>query len=86
MSVNHIPTQVDGPNGRASDALPALRRRTIVAHIQQHGGASTSELMRLTGVSISTITRDLGELQRQGLIVRVHGGALHHSLMSTGWP
>jgi len=33
-------------------------------------------LSRLTGVSVITIRRDLAELVREGLVTRVHGGAL----------
>src|SRR5271163_5370426 len=41
----------------------------------EHTEVSVTELSRTTGVSEMTVRRDLDELERQGLLKRVHGGA-----------
>ena len=56
---------------------PASRQQRLGAYLAQEGYASLDEIVRRFGVSISTIRRDLSELQRQGLIRRTPGGALH---------
>jgi DeoR family fructose operon transcriptional repressor len=44
--------------------------------IRTKGSVRISELMKMLTASESTIRRDLEELERQGLIKRVHGGAV----------
>jgi DeoR/GlpR family transcriptional regulator of sugar metabolism len=44
--------------------------------IQEHGGASVAELSKEFGVSEVTIRRDLDELEKGGIIHRIHGGAV----------
>src|SRR4051794_22523388 len=51
-------------------ALEALQRR---------GELSVATLSRETGVSEMTIRRDLEALEREGLLRRVHGGAIRVS-------
>jgi DeoR/GlpR family transcriptional regulator of sugar metabolism len=41
----------------------------------EHSEVTVVELSRITGVSEMTVRRDLDELERQGLLRRVHGGA-----------
>ncbi len=55
------------------------RERTfrIMELINQKGFVSVSELMQLLQASRSSITRDLIQLEKQGLIQREHGGASH---------
>jgi DeoR family fructose operon transcriptional repressor len=53
----------------------ALRQSGILEHIERQGGASVSELADAYGVSPVTIHRDLEQLARDGLVVRVRGGA-----------
>jgi DeoR/GlpR family transcriptional regulator of sugar metabolism len=43
--------------------------------LSEHSEVSVAELSRITGVSEMTVRRDLDELEREGLLRRVHGGA-----------
>ncbi|MCC7359291.1 MAG: DeoR/GlpR transcriptional regulator [Anaerolineales bacterium] len=52
------------------------RRRTIVELVQASGSKRVAQLCDLFGVSEMTIRRDLRDLEREGLIRRVHGGAV----------
>lgn len=47
---------------------------------------SVTALARLTGVSAVTIRRDLTELAHEGLVTRVHGGALRSPKRGTAHP
>jgi len=55
--------------------LGAIRRDRLLEHIRKKEALSVGELAALLEVSPVTIHRDLGQLQADGLIVRVHGGA-----------
>ena len=52
------------------------RKKRILEVIGREGRAIASELSREFGVSEDTIRRDLRELSSEGLLHRVHGGAL----------
>lgn len=54
----------------------AERQRTIVDHVMNKGGISIQEICELFNVSEMTARRDLNELDRRGLLRRVHGGAI----------
>lgn len=56
--------------------LTAERRRTILDRLERHGKVVAAELVDVLGVSEDTVRRDLRELSAQGLLHRVHGGAL----------
>lgn len=56
--------------------LPFERRQSILSEINTHGSASVRELAERFGVSVVTIRRDLDELERKGLIIKTHGGAV----------
>ncbi len=56
---------------RLSDA----RRRETYALLQRHGSASIGEIAALLHVSSQTVRRDLDQLGREGLVLRVRGGA-----------
>lgn len=58
------------------DMLPAERRQKILEWFDENVAASNQELSRLVGASISTIRRDLDQLDSQGLVRRTHGGAV----------
>lgn len=47
----------------------------IMAHIRRHQTATVKDLAKLLYASEATVRRDLNELQRQGLVKRMHGGA-----------
>jgi DeoR/GlpR family transcriptional regulator of sugar metabolism len=56
--------------------LTAERRQAILARVERDGKVVGSELVTSLGVSEDTVRRDLRELAEQGLLRRVHGGAL----------
>ena len=56
--------------------LAHLRRRRILQELQAKGGARLTDLSEALSVSEMTIRRDLDALQKDGLIERVHGGAV----------
>jgi DeoR/GlpR family transcriptional regulator of sugar metabolism len=47
----------------------------MVEHIVRQGSASVTELAECFGVSVMTVHRDLDELERQGMVRKVRGGA-----------
>jgi DeoR/GlpR family transcriptional regulator of sugar metabolism len=54
----------------------AERQNKIVELVMAQGGTSIPELCELFDISEMTARRDLTELDRQGLLRRVHGGAV----------
>lgn len=52
------------------------RKREILKLLQAQGKVKTLELSELLSVSEPTIRRDIAELDRKGLLIRTHGGAL----------
>nr|WP_255471619.1 DeoR/GlpR family DNA-binding transcription regulator [Pseudactinotalea sp. HY160] len=54
----------------------ANRLKTIMTAVRSPAGVRVSDLVAATGASAMTIRRDLGELERQGVLRRVHGGAV----------
>lgn len=60
----------------SSALMAADRRRRILAALERDGKVVAAELSRSFGVSEDTIRRDLREMAGEGLLQRVHGGAL----------
>jgi DeoR/GlpR family transcriptional regulator of sugar metabolism len=60
-------------------ALPAERRRAILAELAREGRIVSRALARDLRVSEDTIRRDIRELDDAGLLQRTHGGALVRS-------
>ena len=56
--------------------LSAERRQAILAALARDGKVVAARLVAELGVSEDTVRRDLRELAAQGLVLRVHGGAL----------
>jgi DeoR family glycerol-3-phosphate regulon repressor len=57
--------------------MPAQVRQTrLVEAVRERGFISVAEIATSLAVSEMTIRRDLDELERAGLLVRTHGGAL----------
>lgn len=55
----------------------AQKRQSMIQKILQKDGAVTAaRLVELLGVSVETVRRDLLNMERQGLLKRVHGGAV----------
>ncbi|MFD1465705.1 DeoR/GlpR family DNA-binding transcription regulator [Lapidilactobacillus mulanensis] len=55
--------------------LTAQRYQIILQTLTHQGICKLNELVNLTDASESTIRRDLDELETQGLLERIHGGA-----------
>lgn len=55
--------------------IPAARKESIRNVIENYGFVSAGELARQLGISLSTVRRDLIELENEGVIVRTRGGA-----------
>lgn len=64
------------------DRLPIERRSDVLRLVRQRGAATVSEVVTETGVSASTVRRDLKALDEQGLVQLSHGGAA--AVESTG--
>ncbi|MDT7839664.1 LacI family DNA-binding transcriptional regulator [Streptomyces justiciae] len=58
------------------DVLVDSRRRQLVGALEASGGRKVVDLAALLRVSRATVRRDLIDLERRGLVVRVRGGAL----------
>ncbi|MFF1649523.1 DeoR/GlpR family DNA-binding transcription regulator [Streptomyces sp. NPDC058240] len=56
--------------------LAEQRRALILDEVRRRGGARVNELTRKLNVSDMTVRRDLDALARQGVIEKVHGGAV----------
>ena len=56
--------------------FPDERRRFIIETVEKDGRVLAAELARRFATSEDTIRRDLRELDRQGALRRVHGGAI----------
>ncbi len=56
--------------------LPQERRQHILEKLQAEGKLIATDLSTLYGVSEDTIRRDLRDMAAEGLLKRVHGGAL----------
>src|SRR5579883_306423 len=63
-------------SSRESKMLAQERRQRIFKDIEASGVASVRDLAQRFEVSLITIMRDLQELEQEGLIRRVHGGAI----------
>lgn len=55
---------------------PEARREQILTQLSLRDQTSVSELSQALGVSEVTIRKDLDMLETQGLLIRVHGGAV----------
>lgn len=56
--------------------LSERRRNALLAHVRSRGSVGVDDLAALLGVSVSTVRRDLDEMDERGLLRRVHGGAV----------
>ncbi|MFG3496374.1 DeoR/GlpR family DNA-binding transcription regulator [Streptomyces sp. NPDC047928] len=66
--------------------LAEQRRALILDEVRRRGGARVNELTRKLNVSDMTVRRDLDALARQGVIAKVHGGAVPVAEASTHEP
>jgi DeoR/GlpR family transcriptional regulator of sugar metabolism len=56
--------------------LTKQRQKLLLDYITAHKSAAVTTLCEEFGISISTVRRDLIELEQSGVISRVHGGAV----------
>src|SRR3989442_2861847 len=56
--------------------LTTYRKQQILSILKRNGQVIAKEVSQSMGVSEDTIRRDLRELAQEGLLQRVHGGAL----------
>ncbi|WFB06392.1 DeoR/GlpR family DNA-binding transcription regulator [Streptomyces sp. LX-29] len=66
--------------------LAEQRRALILDEVRRRGGVRVNELTRKLNVSDMTVRRDLDALARQGVIEKVHGGAVPVAEASTYEP
>jgi DeoR/GlpR family transcriptional regulator of sugar metabolism len=55
---------------------PERRREQILSYLSAHDRSSVVDLSQLLGVSEVTVRKDLDVLEGQGVLTRVHGGAV----------
>lgn len=75
----HLDNDTDGTGSRVSDnqnLLAEQRRALILDEVRRRGGVRVNELTRRLNVSDMTVRRDLDALARQGVVEKVHGGAV----------
>lgn len=58
------------------------RQRAILREVQENGSVSLPSLVTSLNHSTATIRRDLVELEREGKVVRTHGGAIYPPRMA----
>lgn len=66
--------------------LAAERQAAILRAVELRGGVSVTEIAARLGVSTVTVRRDIGTLATQGLVKRVHGGAVARGNASPPFP
>jgi DeoR/GlpR family transcriptional regulator of sugar metabolism len=71
MSADPNPSELAG-----RPLLAESRRTAISALLRGQGAVTIAELEQRFGISAMTARRDLGELERQGVAQRTHGGAV----------
>ena len=58
------------------------RQKKIAEMLKDKGAVLTAELVKLFGVSIETVRRDLLAMEAAGMLTRVHGGAVENGGMT----
>ena len=66
--------------------LAAQRRSRILSELETDGTVKVSDLVAVLGVSDMTVRRDLDVLQRDGMLEKVHGGAVIRAEPSASEP
>ncbi|MCT2591557.1 substrate-binding domain-containing protein [Streptomyces sp. N2-109] len=59
-----------------TDMLVAQRRERLISELEASGGLKVTSLAARLGVSRATVRRDLVDLETEGLVTRVRGGAM----------
>jgi DeoR family transcriptional regulator of aga operon len=68
--------KVPSSPGRRADRMPVQRHALIIDYIRQRGAASLQELAEAFGSSVSTIRRDVDQLEARHVLTRARGGAI----------
>ncbi len=55
--------------------MNSARKKHILEKLDEHSFVKVSDLQRELGVTLMTVRRDLNQLEQEGYLVRVHGGA-----------
>lgn len=66
--------------------LPAERRSHILTAMERDGAVRISQLSDELGAATVTLRRDLAQMEQEGLLVRVHGGAIPAAEQPAGAP
>lgn len=56
--------------------IPAIRQQTILDLLQNQDILYLEDLLNELNISVSTLRRDLRELERQGRVIQLHGGGV----------
>ena len=67
---------MEGTTTHTKKRLPAGRKAELAAYVAETGQVTVVDLASHFGVSIDTVRRDLDQLDREGIVVRTHGGAV----------
>ncbi|AKV86535.1 transcriptional regulator [Microbacterium sp. CGR1] len=67
----------------AQSLLPRARHEHLLRQLELHGSVSAAQVADELGVAQVTIRRDILELEKSGLLARVHGGAIGVSAAPT---
>ncbi len=63
-------------NGIKKTTSSDLRKKIILGLLKDRDFASTQEILQECNVSEITVRRDLSEMEKKGLLIRTHGGAI----------
>ncbi len=63
-------------SSNGNGVIAAERRRLILHHVLVNGAVNVSDLADAYHVGLETIRRDLDKLDREGKLIRSHGGAI----------
>lgn len=64
---------------KISDNSMAARRQIILDMLNRNGSIRVVDLSHILNTSVVTIRKDLDELEREGLLERMHGGAMKNN-------
>ena len=65
--------------GEKKTSTPETRKKIILTLLKDNDSVSTTEILKKCNASEITIRRDLSGLEKKGLLIRVHGGAIKSS-------
>lgn len=75
-----------GRSGNEGSQLSAVRQRKLLEAVQSRGAMSVRDLCDFLEVSDATIRRDIGVLDKKGLVSRTHGGVVANKIVQFDLP